>query len=637
MIRLWRAAAVALALIAAPGVAVAEEKILDFDSVVAVQKDGALDVTEAIRVNAENSQINHGIYRDFPTRYTIPNGGKMKVGFTLLDAALDGHPVKSASESLGNGVRIKLGSADTTVAPGEHRYRIHYRVTRELGYFKEYDELYWNVTGNGWGFPIDRASATITLPSPARFGQRSVYTGSQGSTATDAAVTDERPGSIRFETTAPLGSYEGLTVAAAFPKGVVNAPSANQKLGWFITDMLPMLVAGASLLAVLWFLYYAWQRAGRNPRAGTVVPLFAPPEGLSPAAMRYVVKEGLDNRAFAAAIVDAGVKGHIKLVEEKGFLGFGGDKYIEGLTTPPKATLEAAEQSAITTLVAPGAQIELDNKNHATFSAAQSVLEDAYKTRFEDHAFKRNYGWAGVAVAVWAAGAYVTALAIVLADGLAPRAFQFIPLLAIGTAAWLHFLPKRSYSTLVGCAVGLASLALVAIAGMTAMDTIGLALGSGRWQPIVLVLAGLPLALSSFAWIGAPTAEGRALLDKIAGFKQYLSITERDRLDRMQAPADTLQTFEQYLPYAIALAVENRWADRFSAQLAAATAAGRQGFAWYAGSHSPWNDAGGFANSIGSSLSSSISSASTAPGSSSGSGGGGSSGGGGGGGGGGGW
>jgi uncharacterized membrane protein len=142
--------------------------------------------------------------------------------------------------------------------------------------------------------------------------------------------------------------------------------------------------------------------------------------------------------------------------------------------------------------------------------------------------------------------------------------------------------------------------------------------------------------------MSAPTKEGRGVLDRIAGFKQYLSITERERLDRMQAPEDSLQLFERFLPYAIALGVENRWADRYTGLLAAAAAApaasgAAQPFYWYSGSSSPWNDTGGFVDSLGSSLASTISSASTAPGSSSGSGGGGFSGGGGGGGGGGGW
>jgi len=166
---------------------------------------------------------------------------------------------------------------------------------------------------------------------------------------------------------------------------------------------------------------------------------------------------------------------------------------------------------------------------------------------------------------------------------------------------------------------------------------IPLALGSGWWLPVVLPMLSLPLVVSAFMWIDAPTNEGRAVLDRIAGFKQYLSITERERLDRMNPPEDTPELFERYLPYAIALGVENRWADRFAGVLAAAAVEGHQGFGWYSGSSDPWNNPGRFADSVGASLASTISSASTAPGSSSGSGGGGSSGGGGGGGGGGGW
>ena len=118
----------------------------------------------------------------------------MRVGFTLLDASLDGGPVESRREAIGNGVRIKLGDPDTYVSPGEHSYAIHYRATRELGFFPKYDELYWNVTGNGWVFPIDRATATISLPSPAGFIQHAAYTGAQGSTESNAEVVAQTPG-----------------------------------------------------------------------------------------------------------------------------------------------------------------------------------------------------------------------------------------------------------------------------------------------------------------------------------------------------------------------------------------------------------------------------------------------------------
>jgi len=187
------------------------------------------------------------------------------------------------------------------------------------------------------------------------------------------------------------------------------------------------------------------------------------------------------------------------------------------------------------------------------------------------------------------------------------------------------------------CLLVLGAFLFGALALATGLPILSAAFETGWWQPLAFPLAGLLLVGSAFFWISAPTREGRGVLDRIAGFRQYLSITEGERLDRMTPPKDTPELFERYLPYAIALGVENRWADRFSGVLAEAAQRGEQGFTWYSGRSSPWSNPGGFVSTVGSSLASTLSAASTAPGSRSGSGGGGFSGGGAGGGGGGGW
>ena len=135
----------------------------------------------------------------------------------------------------------------------------------------------------------------------------------------------------------------------------------------------------------------------------------------------------------------------------------------------------------------------------------------------------------------------------------------------------------------------------------------------------------------------APTRAGRSLMDRIEGFRLFLGVAERDRLNAIMPPEKTPETFERFLPYAIALGVENRWAEYFAGVLSAAATAGAYSPAWYSGSSLAHSGMGDFATSLGSSFSGAISSSSTAPGSGSGGGGGGSSGGGGGGGGGGGW
>jgi uncharacterized membrane protein YgcG len=611
----------------------AEERILRYLSDVQVQKDGSLEVAETIDVRAEHDLINHGIFRDFPTRYRGRNGGQVHVGFTFEGATLDGSPVPASTEPVSNGVRIKVGDPDKLVDIGEHSFVLHYRTTRQVGRFSGYDELYWNATGNGWKFPIDVAEARIRLPQAVRFGQRAFYTGPQGSTASDAEVVEEQPGDILFRTTKELGPNEGLTVAVAFPKGVVAEPPPASRLAQWFGDYGPPLAGLLGLIGLVAFYYVAWRRAGRNPRAGTVVPIFSPADDLSPAAMRYVTKMNADNRTFAAALVDMGVRGHVRLVEEdRGWLS-GKKTRLERLSN--SSTLPDEEEAALDCLCRPGEEIMMEQKNHSSFSAAQTALGGILKTKYEGKLFKRNIGWAVAGALLFAVAFWIACISVVVATD-STEMWQVgvvVGSLAVCALLWLAF-----HDSAVGkCLLSVVSLAALAVAFGLGMPMISAALNSGWWQPLVLPLLALPLVLSAFWWIAAPTVEGRKVLDHIAGFKQYLSITERERLDRMTAPEDTPEVFERYLPYAIALGVENRWASRFAAVLAAAQAQGRQGFAWYSGSSSPWSDTGSFVGTVGSTLASTIGSASAAPGSSSGSGGGGSSGGGGGGGGGGGW
>ena len=622
-----------LAALLLPSAAAAEERILNYLSDVAVQKDGSILVGETITVRAENVAINHGIYRDFPTRYRGRNGAQVRVGFTFEGATLDGQPVPAATEAVSNGVRIKVGDPDTTVTPGDHRYVLRYRTTRQLGRFADYDELYWNVTGNGWTFPIDQAEARITLPSAAPFGQRAVYTGPQGATGRQARVIEEQPGAITFRTTGPLGPYEGLTVAVAWPKGIVSEPTPAERQKWWLADNGPPLVGVLALLGLLGFFWTAWKRAGRDPRPGTVVPLFSPPDDLSPAAMRYIWKMKTDNRAFAASLVDLGVKGHVRLSEEDGGW-FSSDKTrIERLACD--RPLAADEEALLRELAMTGESIIMEQKNHSKFSSARNALDEELKTRFENKMFHRNWGWAGAGVLLFIAAFWLVAMAVALATGIGSGVIAVS--LGATLAAGLLMLLDKGAGGVGNCLIFLLAIVLFAVAVMTGLPALGAVASSGWLWPFLPPLLALPLVLSAFWWISAPTTEGRAVLDRIAGFRQYLSIAERERLDRMTAPKDTPEIFERYLPYAIALGVENHWADRFRGVLAAAQAQGQQGFGWYAGSGSPWRDTGSFVNDVGATLASTVSSASTAPGSSSGSGGGGSSGGGGGGGGGGGW
>ena len=164
--------------------AAASERILSFASAITVDPDAGMLVTETIKVVSSGEQIKRGIYRDFPTTYKDRAGNTYVVGFAIQAVALDGRPEAHHTEALSNGIRIYMGRKEVLLPPGEHTYTLSYRTDRQLGFFKDHDELYWNVTGNGWIFPIETASATV-LPPPGVPADRIALAGYTGPTGAD--------------------------------------------------------------------------------------------------------------------------------------------------------------------------------------------------------------------------------------------------------------------------------------------------------------------------------------------------------------------------------------------------------------------------------------------------------------------
>jgi hypothetical protein len=164
-----RALSVALCLLVAASAALAQEgeRILEYVIEVNVNADGALDVAEQITVRAEGNQIRRGIFRDFPTRYRDRYGNNVVVGLEVQGVERDGAAEPWFTERRANGVRINTGTDDFLPGlPAEYRYTLRYRTTRQLGFFADHDELYWNAIGTGWNFAIERASVEVRLPAP---------------------------------------------------------------------------------------------------------------------------------------------------------------------------------------------------------------------------------------------------------------------------------------------------------------------------------------------------------------------------------------------------------------------------------------------------------------------------------------
>ncbi|MGD9948157.1 MAG: DUF2207 domain-containing protein [Desulfobulbus sp.] len=601
----------------------ANERVLDFASTVRIQRDGSLLVTEKITVEADGQQIKRGIVREFPTRYTDTQGRTVRVGFDLLAVERDGHPEPHHTESLSNGVAIYAGQKDVYLRPGRYVYTIEYRTTRQLGFFPDHDELYWNVTGNGWRLPLDRVSCDVMLPADAIASEGWAYEGFAGSK--DGYRLDGGDGSIHFDSTRPYAPGEGLTIAVGWPKGFVTEPSFTEQALSLLADQGSFAPAalGACLLLVYYFL--AWLKVGRDPAKGIIIPRFAPPKDFSPAMVRMLWKMSFDNTAFTAGIINMAVRGGLNITEQ-------GKTSLE-LTDQAPQTLSAGERAAWNELLKGGKRIELEKSNHRILNRARQAMKDKLSRELASTYFLTNSLWVvpGVALTLLTIGAMAwTAeeppFILFMSAWLTGWTFGCVTLVRQALTSW-----KSNGIMGKASAVMLSLFALPFLAGEVV--GIGFLLHETGFAAGVAFLVMISMNALFYELLKAPTRIGRVTLDEIEGFKLYLAVAEKDRLNFIHPPEETPELFEQFLPYAIALGVENQWGERFAEVLSRADYAPE----WYQGRH--WNHLhpAAFASALGNGMQSAVSSASTAPGSSSGMGGGGSSGGGGGGGGGGGW
>jgi uncharacterized membrane protein YgcG len=621
------------------------ERILDFHSDITLEPDGTFLVRETITVNATGSRIRHGIFRDFPTRYKDRFGNNYVVGFALISAEYDGYAETSRVQDTLTGKRIYLGDQKLFIPSGQHTYVISYTTNRQLGFFPDHDEMYWNVTGNAWLFSIDHASATVTLPANISNDDVKLdgFTGPLHSFARNLTHQRQPDGTYFFETTRPLGELEGLSIVLSWPKGLIAPPTTQQQLNYFFSDNRTALLSLLGLLILSLYYLLVWYAVGRDPARGVIMPLYEPPANLSPAATRFLVRMGFDNKTFAAAILDMAVRGFLTIKEQAG-------SYTLYRTKADLRVLTPDEKQLASVLFDGRDQLWLHNENHTLIQAGIKTLKSWLKLAEEKVYFFTNkrffvFGVIFSVIMVLAVAAQQSPLSLFgvafLSFWLSIWSFACAGLaLGCGSAWKAAFTAPSSGTLLAGKAIFLTLVSLPFFAGEV-MGIIFLVKFSSIFIAFFF-FASVALHIAFHYLLKAPTVAGRRLMDQVDGFKLFLGAVDGDRLNRIMPPDKTPQTFEKFLPYALALDLEQAWSQKFAAELGfagQAPADGASGSAYtpsfYSGSN--WNGfaTSGFTGGFAGAFTDAVSSSSSAPGSSDGSSGG--SGGGGGGGGGGGW
>lgn len=482
-----------------------EEKIKSFHSEVEIQRDGSVLVTEKITVISLGEKIKKGIFRDIPLNFKLPTK-EVRQRLDVLNVLRDGAEEEYRTKMISGGIRIYVGNSNYQLEEGLHSYQITYSLDRTVFQQDDIAKVLWNVNGNKWDFAIDTLSAIVKTPANTSILSYDAWTGSYGETDGKTFVSKVLNDSMMVFMSNELKAGSGLTFQVTFNDDVLFTQDSSKSLAYFLRDNALLIVALGGLLVAFVINFILWLNYGKDPKKGTIVHRFYPPENLSPAEMTFLLNEGKeDDNMFAAQLIHLAVKGCIKIEKrstqskKNQFIvtQVGSLHNLEGLTKLDRGFLKR--------LIPDGDDIVIKNVYSPFVSKANSYLIKTLNDKQKGKYFLRN-----------------NRLIV----------FQYIvPVIAVVLMMIFHKLYE-----------GPAVIAMVSVALMIVMNIIFKRL------------------------FYKPTQLGRKVLDHILGFEQFIKYADELRISAVNKPDMNFDLFEKNLPYAIALGKADEWGKQFKAK-----------------------------------------------------------------------
>jgi uncharacterized membrane protein YgcG len=529
------------------------ERAVSIHAGIVIDVTGVIRVTETMKVFAAGDVFKRGITWEIPLSRTDSHGKRKKTPVNIISIQRDGMPERYKTE---DGV-IYIGRADVFLEPGIYEYVIVYESTGQIGFFDEYDELYWNVTGN-WPVSIEKAAAAITLPHDAQSLTAACYTGISGSAEMNCSYK-AAGNKVHFETGRMLAPDEEFTVALSFPRDIISRPPPPTQLALFWQEYRHPASASSCLLVFLFFFYFTWSKVGKSPPRPAVIPLLKPPHDRSPAATRYLFKRNGDNKAFAAALVSMAVKKALRISNT------GKQFSLEPLGK--KENMSDEENAIYDVLFANNQSIAVSDRHYTKFADADYKMRKSLEENWNlEYYFLNNYRYIGFGCVLAPA---LTMLYVALVED-----FN-VPLAVVSTvltfASLCMLMAKQKPAS--GCMDVLFKFALLfifmfafftmAIPPLMIICAEGTMICRGLLLALIILCALYIYAIRTHTILGAQTAS------ELEGFRMYLKTAEERRLN-LFTPPRTPEVFEKLLPYAIALGVDNKWGKKFTDILKAA-------------------------------------------------------------------
>lgn len=487
------------------GVASAQtgESIRKFSATIQVNTDSSVSVVEEITYDTGSQYERHGIIRSIDTQSAT---GKRMILSNISVTDTNGNPYAVQKEGSWDNVSLKIGDPDQTFS-GERTYVIRYTASNAVSHLQDYDEIYWNATGNDWQFPIAEAHVTVVLPDATEVLQFACYVGKFGSTT--GCSYDLQSTAFSAQTLAP---GEGLTVAVGFPKGIVALPPQPN---------LTPIIFGCILVPILLFLFFfsRWQKKGRDPKGtGIIVPQYDVPDALTPMEVGVITYEKSRTKDISAELIYLATKGYI--------------------------IIRQIDQTILKVIHSTDYELELIKE--------YGDIATEFDRKLLDSIFPSPKAGTVVKISELRDHFYLSV----------PNIFKLIRNAVLDNGYYKN-LPKTGAGGRSVISVFLGPV-LILIAAVNILNGLGL-ISIGTIIPMAISFVASVIIVVVFSRLmPAKTEKGVATHEYILGLKTYLQIAEKDRLQFHNAPEKKPELFEKLLPYALVLGVENSWAKEFN-------------------------------------------------------------------------
>lgn len=375
------------------------EKINSFEVEITAHEDGKMNVIENIEYDFESLE-RHGIFRYIPLYSKVGDLYRIiKIDDVKIER--DGKEEEFEKSSNNEQIYFKIGDPDKSIT-GAHNYKISYTVENGIGSnYQDHDEIYWNVTGNDWDIPIEKASVKINTDSNAKINQVACFTRSSSFNAQFCTFPPNVFNPVT--TTSIMQPGEGLTVVYGYPKGTFppsilskDPPSTTlEKIANFIFKHITFIYFTLNIIVpaglFLWYQKKKNKKRFGKPTVNFDIPKTPNGERIPPALAGTIDNAKLERDDVTATIFDLAIRKYVKLEEIKTKRDLLPDSKKQKIIKLKESEgLNTFEKKLYDRLFKTGSEVEVDELRKDFYKTYQDMEEEAFRQLVKHKYFIKN-------------------------------------------------------------------------------------------------------------------------------------------------------------------------------------------------------------------------------------------------------